>query len=794
MSKSYTPDQILKGFFKKELKDRRESDVNYLSKYLSHKYTYFVNLKSTKDFNPHKISKIIKYAKLETIAGNKTIFNYGEPGNKFYILLQGSVSLYKPEYKEKYLTPYEFYKIVSKIKDFDLDILKYNRILEKNSQLLGIDFKNNDLSYLEQNKSYFNVNKKRFFLEKMEKIGDFKDGFAFGEMALIHNTARNATIKTNEKSLFLTIGKKDYNIAIREMHDKILGNDINKFLINYPIFKIFPKEMILNILNNLSRKTIYKGEYLFHEGEESNNIYFLQNGTINLSFNISLAWFDDYLKYFNDSSTNMIIYLINEKPSTFSKIITEIEAKTKEINGKHDINLFFKHFDNSKKWEKCLEKVNENNFIGLKTEEDKINKNNTIFKLNYKDINEHEIISLEDSIECKKRFFTAKCVSEHADLLIIHTQNLLRICTSLKENQLLNFLKFILKRKDIQIAQIINKIKQLGKDILFSLDNKYDKLKGDENKISKESDIDKIISLIKFKGFKSNINELLDRNINISDLINHSVASKSFNLQMFNSPSKETINKNEHNKIVLKKIHRDINTKKYMLKAKTNINMMKNINSTFLDDPKWKAFIKHSKKYKNKNKKAKMILFSPISNSDKYKLFSREKTYDNLNATTKSYFNSYFSPNKKSNGIELFSKIFPNVIKNQRNISKDIPNKLLDVNSSPFINSSYNNTDTADNENKINKNEIKSEKKENLFTKIYKMKNNININSPKSKDILKTEGNNYKNRFLSERNFYNKLMKEKKSFYLGERFNKKLLYEFNTFRPKHYKSFLMKSK
>ena len=47
------------------------------------------------------------------------------------------------------------------------------------------------------------------------------------------------------------------------------------------------------------------------------------------------------------------------------------------------------------------------------------------------------------------------------------------------------FFKIHLKRKDIQIAQIINKIKQLGKDILFSLDNKYDKLKGDENKIAK---------------------------------------------------------------------------------------------------------------------------------------------------------------------------------------------------------------------------------------------------------------------------------------------------------------------
>ena len=788
MSKSFS-DPILQSFFKKQLKDRTEADVNYLSKYLSHKYAYFVNLKSTKDFNPHKIAKIIKYAKLESIPGNKIIFNYSEPGNKFYILLQGSVSLYKPEYKEVYLTPYEFYKKISKIKEFDLDILKYDRILEKNSQLLGIDIKNEYLIYLSNNSLYLNVNKRKFFLEKMEKIGDFKDCFAFGEMALIRNTTRNATIKTNEQSLFLTIGKKDYNIAIREMHDKILSKDINKFLINYPIFKIFPKEIILNILNSLSRKTIYKGEYLFHEGEESNDIYFLKSGTINLNFDLSFAWFDDYLKYINDYSCNMIIYLINRKPTTFSKLITDIEAKTKELNEKYNIKLFFNNINNYKKWDKCIEKVNNNNFIGIKTEEEKINQKNKIFKINFKDINEPEIISLEESIECKKRFFNAKCTSEHADLLIIHTQNLIKICTALNENQLLNFLSFILKRKDIQISQIINKVNQLGKDILISLNNKYDKLKGDEIDINKESNIDKMISVIKFRGFKTNISELLDKNIDISDYIKDSAAGKSFNLQMFNSSSKEAINKNEHNLMLLKKIEEENNLKKHMLKAKININIIKNMNNTFLDDPKWKAFIKHSKKYKNKNKKSQMILFSPISNSYKHKLLSKENTYDNLNST-----NSYFSPDKKSNGIKLFSKIFSNVTKSHRKLSKEKSNKIFSVTSSPFMNSSYNNTDTTENKNKMKKYEVKNENKGNLFTKIFKSKNNIYLYSPKSKDILNTEENNFKKRLLNEENFYNKLIKEKKYFYLGERFNKKLLNEYNKFKPKKYKSFLMKSK
>jgi CRP-like cAMP-binding protein len=76
-----------------------------------------------------------------------------------------------------------------------------------------------------------------------------------------------------------------------------LSKDIEKFVKDFPIFHKFPRELNLAILNNLSKKTIYKGDYLYKKGEESNNIYFLKFGNINLSFNLSFAWFDDYLKY-----------------------------------------------------------------------------------------------------------------------------------------------------------------------------------------------------------------------------------------------------------------------------------------------------------------------------------------------------------------------------------------------------------------------------------------------------------------------------------------------------------------
>ena len=474
------------------------------------------------------------------------------------------------------------------------------------------------------------------------------------------------------------------------------------------------------------------------------------------------------------------------KPKTFSQIASEIKEKTNELNDKFNMKLDSNNFLNYRKWEECTEKINKDNFMGIKNEEDKLNKENKIFYINLKNIKENEIIGLEDSIECKRRFFNAKCISEHADFLVIKTLNLVRICRSLKEHQLFNFLGFIIRRKDILTFQIMNKVKFLEKDIIFSLNNKYDLLKGDENDIKNESDKDRIISLIKFKGFKTQINELLDKDINASDYIKSSTACKSFNSHLVNPTSQEAIDKNKDDLILLKKIDKENSDKQHILKIKRNINNITNF--------KLRAFNKN----KNRGYKISKIPFSPSTTTYKYKILSREKTFDNynhdlklMNSTTRNdfSFNSVFSPDRKSNDNKLFTKLFPNLINTQRKVSKDISNKILSVNSSPLINSSYNTTEIPENKkNKITKNENKG----NYFNKIYK-NNKIYLDSPKSSGIINTE-NNSKNKFSIEQKYYDKLRKEDKEFYFGEKFNKKFLNEYNKIKPIRYQSFRMKSK
>ena len=58
------------NFFTKSIKDRKDSELKKVSNFLLSNYTYFIKLKTTKDFDLQKIEKMLKYAKLEQIPEN----------------------------------------------------------------------------------------------------------------------------------------------------------------------------------------------------------------------------------------------------------------------------------------------------------------------------------------------------------------------------------------------------------------------------------------------------------------------------------------------------------------------------------------------------------------------------------------------------------------------------------------------------------------------------------------------------------------------------------------------------
>ena len=117
-------------FFRKGLTMRSNKEVIIFAKYLSENYQYFKKIKE--EDSQLKVEQITRICRLEKIYKNESIINYGEIGDKFYIVLEGIVEVYRPKYIDIELYPNEFMTMLNKIKNNENNLLKYERIKEKN--------------------------------------------------------------------------------------------------------------------------------------------------------------------------------------------------------------------------------------------------------------------------------------------------------------------------------------------------------------------------------------------------------------------------------------------------------------------------------------------------------------------------------------------------------------------------------------------------------------------------------------------------------------------------------------
>ena len=770
--------EFILNFLKKSTNTRTKEEIKTASKYLSENYQYFIKLKEANE-SEKKIEKIVKYAKLEIFLEDETIIKYGEFGDKFYIILQGSVSIYKPIYIEKQLTPIEFSDLLIKIRDEEKDAIKYERLIEKNNHL---HFKVKDIEKLEGTLPNYLFNKTKIYLEEFENFGEYGEGFSFGEMALRRKSTRNATIKAVRKCYLMTLDKRDYNNAIRELEEKKLSQDVDIFVASYPIFNILSKPKILDILSNFSKKIIYRGEYLYKQNDEADTVYFLNNGTINLSFNISFPWLNEYLYYFNNIDGNILFYIFYKKPTKYSELFDILKKAHNDMNKVFYMNNYMKIEENTKKWEESNEKVNEDNLLGVKFEEEKLNNENKLFCVNLKNVKPNEMIGIFEPIESKKRFFSAKCVTEHAELSCIRIFDLMKIISTLKEDEIYDITNYIFKKKFNLKKQLMSALKFLEKDILTSFNNKYEFLIGDENNIKNEDDKSRIISVIRMKGFKSKIQELLDKDLVIPyspPLLKKTNGKRGYwnkNIQKF------FFKRNKKDLVTLKKIYNTSFSNPHIVKLKNKRELSKD------------SIYKTSNNFYSSNNN---ILFSSPRNTIK-KNISFSSFINNKNNSfyekNNYLYNSYLSSTKTKNSKDknkLFLKI--PIINNFKLGNKNLTvNKILSAYNSPIREVSSNYSESAEDNKKkpISKSifEIKNSiKKESKIIKLNKtnfnIKTDINESNKDNKKAIKID---------RELMYYNKMKNNSRDIIFSKKFNKIFNYELRKIKPFHYKIFYNK--
>ena len=124
-------------------------------------------------------------------------------------------------------------------------------------------------------------------LEILENESDFveliklQDGDSFGELALINNSPRMATIVWVTSWIFATMDKNDYNKTLSRIESRNI-NKVIDFFKNLPYFSNFSRTALTKMRFNF-KKVKYKCNYVvYKEGDHSDFVYIVINGDFEL--------------------------------------------------------------------------------------------------------------------------------------------------------------------------------------------------------------------------------------------------------------------------------------------------------------------------------------------------------------------------------------------------------------------------------------------------------------------------------------------------------------------------------
>lgn len=149
--------------------------------------------------------------------------------------------------------------------------------------------------------------------EVLINVRDLPTGSAFGELALLSNKPRAATIQCNEDCQFAVLDKLHfdeilsmknfplknfflYKIFTEEKAAKKLQLEI-EFLSALPVFKTWTYNSLKLLFINMPLAKYKRGQVMYNEGDSSDKMYIIKNG----QFKVKILQREIFgLKFFNE--------------------------------------------------------------------------------------------------------------------------------------------------------------------------------------------------------------------------------------------------------------------------------------------------------------------------------------------------------------------------------------------------------------------------------------------------------------------------------------------------------------
>ena len=445
------------NILKKTKKERSFQDINKLDDFLAAKYNYFSNLRNSND--AYQYSRTLAVLKYTEVPQGKNIVAYDEEGDRCYIVLEGEVSILKPQYIAQKLTMKDYVDYLKECDKEDPSNMKRKRIIEKNNHILVdiielLDMPEENID----NKDIHNI-----FMESFEKVFEAKDGFTFGEAALLHKQRRNATVRAERFCKLIYIDKQDYIKVMKDSEKKRIDDEINYFVTRFYLFNKWGYNSMNKLYSLMTDIKLYKGDILYHQNDYSEYIYFCIDGTCEKYCYISFDWKRKFIDYISDFSSNFFLRVNTTKTLSYLNLMKLINESKRCVP---ESPVTFRDF-NFGKFNLSIHHKKDINELILQKDE-KFSDPYDLFKVSMNKISDNDILGLEEVTEFKKRFTTIKVTSDYAHLKRIKAIDFFKIFinNSACERDDDLILNYIGEKKRMLVKQIelICKYKQ-NKDI-----------------------------------------------------------------------------------------------------------------------------------------------------------------------------------------------------------------------------------------------------------------------------------------------------------------------------------------
>jgi CRP-like cAMP-binding protein len=112
------------------------------------------------------------------------------------------------------------------------------------------------------------------------KVATMPEGTVFGEISLLRNAPRAATIMVaSNYAHFLTLTRREWVALLRLDHRRSLAEKLD-FFSTHDMFKSWPNLKLLSFVNCLRERHYQRGMSVFRAGDPSEFVYFIRRGDV----------------------------------------------------------------------------------------------------------------------------------------------------------------------------------------------------------------------------------------------------------------------------------------------------------------------------------------------------------------------------------------------------------------------------------------------------------------------------------------------------------------------------------